>query len=173
MKMSFYVAAAASTFALTYISLLGQTSPAVQSQPAEILTTRPAASDKTQTRILKTLGAMAAAHLYEAYLSIGMIADGKEQEIYETKEAQAILDTTDSLLAGIDKQMDDLLTCEDLGKKDRETLTKVKSINTLLLKQSSQLQTYWKSGKQEDSSKYDATRQEAWKAISELLGLDK
>jgi hypothetical protein len=172
MKRLTCAAVAASTIWMVGMGLPAQTPPAAQTRPAETQASEPEANTAS-AKGLKTVGALAAAHLYEAYLSVGAMADGKEQETYQTKEAQRILETVDTLLAGIDKQLGELLACEDLGKQDRETLTKIRAANALLTKQSAQLQAYWKTGKEDDASKYEATRQEAWKAISDILGLNK
>ena len=137
-------------------------------------TTQPADPQaQTQFQLLETIGAVSGASLYQAYLTIGLLADAKEEGVYELKDAQGILATLDTLLAANTRKLQALGKLDTVGKNDRQTLSRLGDLHALLARQGRELQAYWKSGNPKDAEKYEATRKEAWKGISALLGVEE
>jgi hypothetical protein len=154
------------------------TAPATRSAEAvsrpDLSATQPAdPAENARVQLLETVGSLSAARLYQAYLAIGLLADAKEEGVYELKDAQGILATLDTLLAASVKKFEALSKLEAVGKNDRETLSKLAELHRLLARLSQQLQAYWKSGNQKDAEKYEETRKEAWKGLSGLLHLEE
>jgi len=140
----------------------------------DVATIQPADPTATaQTALLEAVGSFMAGSLYQTYLTVGLLADGRDEGLYEDKQALDILATVDALLATHTKKLQALGKLEAIGPQERKTLSRLADLTDLLARQSRQLQAYWKTDKQQDADKYEATRQEAWKAISDLLGLDK
>ena len=105
-------------------------------------------------------------------MSTKLLADGKAEKTYDEKAARSVLDSILAPLDTVDKQF------EKTGKQartqaDRDAFEKLRGIVALLRRQGKDLKAFWDSNRPEDGAKYDATRQEAWKQISALLGLDK
>lgn len=123
-------------------------------------------------QLLKTVGSLAAANLYQSYLNIGLIADGKAEGTYEEKDIQQILGSVVSLLESQDKQLE-AVSKFDLPKEDQDAIDNMRKLSTLLHKQSDDLQEFWKTGTKASSQRYEKNRKEAWEGISKLLGLDK
>jgi hypothetical protein len=120
--------------------------------------------------LLETLGTLAGGHLYQTYLNIGFMADGKAEGIYEEKDVQQILTSVLALMDTLDKKLDQLLKL-DLNKDDREGIEQIRKLSGLLKLQADELQAYWKSGDKARADKYEKTRKEAWEGISKLLDL--
>src|SRR5437016_2780298 len=75
-----------------------------------------AAPDKEAQRLLlETVGTLAGAHLYQSYLNIGFIADGKTEGTYQEKDIQQILGSVTALMESLDKKLD-LVAKLDLSK---------------------------------------------------------
>src|SRR5580765_5514195 len=67
----------------------------------------PAPANKTprDERVLETLGSLSAAHLYQSYLNIGLLADAVEKEGVGQEQASDMLATVVSLINVVDKQL--------------------------------------------------------------------
>jgi hypothetical protein len=132
-----------------------------------------AAADKDgRKQLLETVGALAAVHLYQSYLNIGLIADGKAEGIYGEKESQQILASVLPLMDMVDKQLAKVSKL-DMDKQDRDGLEQLGRLSKLLRQQAEELQAFWKTGDKERGAKYEKLRKEAWEGISKLLGLNK
>jgi hypothetical protein len=156
----FILAAVAAPFAVS----TGQ-SPA---PPAE----KPAAATDPQATLTETVGLLSGLYLYESYLNIGLLADGKAANTYEEKAVRQVLVSIITPLDAVDKQL------EKIGKSartagDREAVERLRAVVAMLKRIGAELTTFWDSGKSEDGAKYEASRQEAWKQISTMLSLGK
>jgi hypothetical protein len=143
--------------------------------------TRPAAAqDKKEAptdkeaceQLLETVGVLSAAQLYQTYLNIGFIADGKAEGTYEEKDAKQILGSVLGLLDTLDKQLEKLGKL-DLNKQDREGVAEIRRLSAQLREQSKELQAFWTTGNKARGAGYEKVRKESWEGISKLLGLDK
>jgi hypothetical protein len=131
----------------------------------------PSAAD-ANAQLTETVGLLSGLYLYQSYLNIGLLADGKAEKLYDDKAARSVLDSILNPLETVDKQL------EKIGKQarsgaDRDAVDHIRIMVDLLRRQGKELKLFWDSGRPEDGTRYEATRQEAWKQISSTLGFDK
>lgn len=129
-----------------------------------------AVADKDREQLLRTVGALSAGQLYQTYLNIGFMADGKAEGVYEEKDIQQIMGSVVSLMDTLDKELEKVAKL-DLTKEDREAVDQFKKLSGLLRTQADELQAFWKTGDKDRGAKYEKVRQEAWQGISKLLDL--
>jgi hypothetical protein len=120
--------------------------------------------------LLQTIGTLSAAHYFQTYLNIGFIADGKTQGTYTHQEARKVLLQVLSLLGSVDRQLE-ALGKRSLDKEDRDSLQQMRTISALLRQQGQELQTYWDSGREQNAARYETLRNNAYAAISKLMGI--
>lgn len=120
--------------------------------------------------VVEALGGLTAAHLYQTYLNIGLLADAVEGEVYETAAAKKMLATVAGLTAAVEVQ---LAVMGKLPLKDDEKITveQARQITTLLSAQARELRAYWDTGEKEHTARFHKARQEAWAGIKSLLNL--
>jgi hypothetical protein len=138
----------------------GNRSPGAETAP-------PHASNE---RLLETLGGLSAAHLYQSYLNIGMLADAVEKETYTQSQAEEMLATVVGLMATVDKQLDRLAK-NDLSAEDKQDVERIRSLSALLRVQVVALRAYWSTGSAQQAARYHDAREKAWQGLSEVLGL--
>jgi hypothetical protein len=122
--------------------------------------------------LLQTSGLLAASQVYQAYLNVGFMADGKAAGTYDDKDLQQIMESVTNLLAATDQQLEKVAKLE-LSDADREGLEQIRKLSALVRQQAEELQAFWKTGEKEHGDKYEKLRQEAWQGISTLLKLEK
>ncbi len=120
--------------------------------------------------LLEALGTATAANLYQTYLNVGFLADGRAEGVYDDRTAQRLLGSILGLLDAVDKQLTKVGKTE-LEKKERQALEKIREVYGLIRKQANALQTFWKSGKKADGARYEKLRKEAWQEVKQLLDL--
>jgi len=120
----------------------------------------------------QAIGLLAASQVYQAYLNVGFIADSKATGNYAEKDGQQILDSIFNLLAASDKQLEKVGKLE-ITKADREGLMEIRRLSNLVRQQGAELQAFWKTGDKDRGARYEELRQESWRGISVLLGLEK
>jgi hypothetical protein len=123
-------------------------------------------------QLLETIGVLTAAHCYQTYFNIGLIADGKARGTYTEKDASKLLDTVLSLLDSVDRRLT-VLSKIDLEKADRDSLERMRDLSDLLHQQGKALEIFWDSGKDDDAAKYEDVRKDSWAAISKLMGIGR
>lgn len=121
--------------------------------------------------LLETVGLLAGVQLYQAYLNIGLLADGYAEGLYESAEAAQLLGSVVGPLEKIEKQLEKVAALK-LTKDDATAVTRMKKIAGLLRQQGKSLQSYWDTDVEDHSKKYEETRQAAWKELSDLLDLE-
>jgi hypothetical protein len=143
------------------------------SRPAVAQDKKEAPSDKeARDQLLETVGVLAASQLYQGYLNIGFVADGKAEGTYEEKDAKQILGSVLSLLDTLDRQLEKVGKL-DLDRADREGVEQIRKLSGQLHDQGKELQAFWTTGNKERGAAYEKIRKESWDGISKLLGLDK
>lgn len=158
---------------VTIASMIGMLGTANGQQPNAPPTDRKeAAPVDPQAQLTEAVGLLSGLYLYQTYLNIGLLADGKAERIYDEKAARSVLESVLGPLETVDKQLDKL-TKQLRVQGDKDGCEKLRGIVTLLRRQGSDLKAFWDSGRPEDGAKYEASRQESWKQIGALLGLDK
>jgi hypothetical protein len=134
--------------------------------------TPPAPPADPTAQLTETVGMLSGLYLYQTYLTIGLLADGKSERIYEEKAARGVLTSVLTPLESVDKRLEGLTGVLKTAP-DREAITRLRQTVGLLRRQGAELTAFWNTGRPEDGARYEATRQEAWKWVVALLNLDK
>jgi hypothetical protein len=134
---------------------------------APIIATSPA----QRALLLQSLAVATVGHLYEGHVTLGLLADGVDNETYEKKTASTLLDGALHTLHLVDGQLGKLAASE-LDTEDREDIEHVRKLSRLLEAQAKALKSYWATPTKELRAKYDEARTAAWKGIRPLLGRD-
>jgi hypothetical protein len=134
---------------------------------------RPAAhlGKKTREQFLAALGSLSAAHVYQSYLNIGLLADGVESEAYTKAQAEEMLATVGAMIGMVDRQLDKIREM-DLEGDDKDNIEEVQAIVELLRRQARALRAYWATGESEQAGRYQKAREACWASISRLLEID-
>ncbi len=148
-----------------------QTEPAPR--PTKPVPTAPTvtASKLGKERFLQALGGLSAAHVYQSYLNIGLLADGVESESYTKAEAEQMLATVSNMIDLADRQLDKIADA-DLDPDDRQGMKRIQELAVLLRRQASALRAYWATGGREQITRYHQTRETTWTSLSEVLGIE-
>ncbi len=120
------------------------------------------------TSSLRTIGTLTAAHFFQTYLNISLIAEGKAKGTYTNEDAHKVLCSVLSLVDSVDQQLESLGQ-RTLDPEDRASLQQMRAISELLRRQGAELQTCWDSGQDQDTSRYESLRQVSYTAISKLM----
>jgi hypothetical protein len=142
--------------------------PGVETAGAAERDTTPAATPDPSS--LETIGALAAAHYFQTYLNIGLIADGKGSGLYSDENARKDLGSVLSVVDSVDRQLDSFGK-HPMAKEDRQSLEQMRAISTLLRQQGKALQTYWDRGQEQDAAHYEGLRKDLYAAINKLMGI--
>jgi hypothetical protein len=124
-----------------------------------------------QALLLQSVAVVTVGHLYEGHLTIGLLADGMENEVYEQSTAVQLLDGVMHSLTVVEGQLGKLVA-SSLDTDDRQDVEHVRRLNRLLRTQATALKEYWANPTQELWQKYDRARQAAWKGIRPLVASD-
>jgi hypothetical protein len=118
---------------------------------------------------LRTIGTLTAAHFFQTYLNIGLIADGKAKGTYTGDDARKMLGSVLSLVDSVDRQLDSLGQ-RTLDQEDCASLQQMRAISGLLRQQGQELQSAWDRGHHQDAA-YESLRQDSYAAISRLMAI--
>jgi hypothetical protein len=129
------------------------------------------ASEERQ-QLLETVGTLAGFQLYQSYLNIGLIADGKAEGVYSDEDVSTILNSVLELLETLDKRLEANSKLA-LSDSDQSAIKKLRLLSALLRQEGDELKAFWRTGDKAHSDKYEAARKEAWEGISEVLGLNR
>jgi len=143
------------------------------SKPATAPKLSAEAGNATERRqLLETIGVLIAAHCYQTYFNIGLLADGRAKSTYNDRDANKLLDSILSILGTVEQK---LTTLDKLGldKEDRASLDQMRELSSLLRRQANDLRAWWDNGREEDAVRYESSRKDAWAAISKLLGVSR
>ncbi len=127
-------------------------------------------------RALESLGGLSAAHLYQSYLNIGMLADATENEVYNSDDAKKLLSTILAWMENVDQQLQ-RLAAVTLEPDDQKKVGQVRELTTLLRMEAKELRAYWDTpetdmeGKKDHETKFHKAREAAWNGIKDLLGI--
>jgi hypothetical protein len=152
--------------------------PLASGRPAESIsftTLRPSpearkSGNANGTPLVEVVGTLTAAHLYQTYLNIGLLADATEGEVYTTAEAKKLLDTLNSLLDVVEQKLAQIPESA-LEPEDRQSLAQTRALAALLRSQSKELRAYWETGEKDHANRFQKAREEAWMGIKDVLGI--
>ena len=119
-------------------------------------------------RYLEALGSVSAAHLFQSYLNIGLVADGVESQAYTMADADETLVSIMDSITQVDAQLTKLAKA-GIAAEDRAAIEQLQAAGVLLRIQAKLLQAYWLSGEEEDAQRYHEAREAAWKGIAKML----
>jgi hypothetical protein len=120
---------------------------------------------------LEALGSLSAAHLFQSYLNIGLLADGVESEAYTPKQAEDTLLSINEMMDQAEAQLA-RLTKVGLDAEDNAALEQIRAVTELLRLQSKYLKDYWRTGDTDQAKQYHEVRQAAWKGLTRILQMD-
>ena len=140
--------------------------------PTPVAVPAPAPAADPQARLTETVGMLSGLYLYQTYLTIGLLADGKAERVYDDRAARAVLASVVAPLDAVDKKMEALAAAVQTAA-DKDALARLRTTVALLRRQGGELAVFWNTGRPEDGARYEATRQEAWKWVVAVVGLDK
>ncbi len=122
---------------------------------------------------LETIGAMGASNIYLTYLSIGVLADGYENKVYDKQQAQQMVKELLSL-AGVTKgYLDKLIQERVLTGDDIRFAKEMIHTYNLLIEEGDAFIRYISTNNRKDAEAFQSYRKQAWDKISSLLGLQK
>src|SRR5262249_1785088 len=111
-------------------------------------------------------------HLYQGYLNIGLLADGREGGAFEKAEAVQVLGEVTNTLQIVDRQLAKLLE-QGLDSEDQKDVQHVRKLGSLLRVQARELKAYWDNPDEEQKRKYRKAREAAWAGIERMLEGDE
>lgn len=120
--------------------------------------------------IKAAVGGLSASCLLQTYFNICLIADASVKDDADKETLAATLKTVEGLLAGTQKQLDELVK-SDFDDEDKAYLKKIKVCTALLDEQLTALHTFWKEKNEKNVKAFDACRVASWKKISETLDI--
>jgi hypothetical protein len=123
-------------------------------------------------QLLEAVGLLAGNQLYQTYLNIGFLADGKAEGTYKEVEVRLLLASVLKPLEKVDQQLEKVSKIAR-AQKDKDALARLRRTAGLLRQQGKDLEQFWNGGRPADGIKYEAARKQAWAEISSLLGLEK
>jgi hypothetical protein len=127
----------------------------------------PAGTDDAQP-LWKALGGLTRAHLYQNYLSIGLLADGVEEDLYPIEDAKSYLSTLTQFMDEVELEMS-RLPDSGLRPEERLLLGKVREVLVLLRAQTRELRAYWDRGEKPSADRFHKAREESGAKLRELL----
>ncbi|MSQ94981.1 MAG: hypothetical protein EXR98_10560 [Gemmataceae bacterium] len=129
------------------------------------------ASPLAKERYLEALGSLTAAHLYQTFLNIGLLADAVENDQMEIAEAEKTLANLTRFMTLVETQLDQVAST-DLDPSDRKALDSIRKHTESLRAQAAALREYWTTGDLDDAVAFHDARTQAWSGISAMLGLE-
>jgi hypothetical protein len=131
---------------------------------------RPA--DRAAVDALRTsLGTLTGITFRQAFLNVGLLADGVEGGTYEVADARKTLTTVTTLLDTADRQLEQLPESA-FEAEDRKQLAQARGVLRLLRAQARALRAYWANKNEQTAEAFQKARAAAWEAIKELLEID-
>jgi hypothetical protein len=130
--------------------------------------TRP---DGARDRALETMGTLTAAHLYQSFLNLGLLADAREREVYTEQEAEKLLDSVVRMIESVDRRLGQL-SDDGFKEEDREAVEQARELSGLLRTQARELRAYWQTGDKKHADKFQQARQQSWSGIQAVLGVE-
>src|SRR5262245_672682 len=103
---------------------------------------KPPADPRAQ--LTETVGLLSGLYLYQTYLTIGLLADGKSERLYDENAARNVLASVLNPLDAVDRQ---LTTVVELAQTpaDRQAAERLRGVVALLKQQGKELIAFWDS----------------------------
>jgi hypothetical protein len=134
---------------------------------------RPAApaSSEDEQQLWKALGGLTRSHLYQNYLSVGLLADAVEEDIYTVAQARTYLTSLTQIMEEVEL---DLSRLPETGLRpdERQLLAKVREVLVLLRAQTRELRAYWDTNEKPAADRFRKAREDAGAKLRELVRTD-
>lgn len=122
---------------------------------------------------LETLGTASGFLSYQIFIGIGAIADGYVKEAYNAETVNTLMAEQMNSCKSINEQYQKLINSGFLT--DPEDVAYVKefmAVITLLSNEANALKTFVNNETEANNAAYQMCREQAWSALSELLGIE-
>jgi len=121
-----------------------------------------------EQQLWKALGGLTRAHLYQNYLSIGMLADAVEEDLYTVAQGRTYLTSLTQIMEEVELDLSRLPET-GLRPEERQVLGKVREVLVLLRAQTRELRAYWDTGEKASAERFRKARENAGTKLRELL----
>lgn len=136
------------------------------------MTSQPGTPPAVPEAVVEAIGGLAASHLYQTYLNIGLLADSVEGEVYEKDEARRLLDTVAGLTTAVEQQLD-RVGRQTLKGDEKKALEQARLVTASLRTQMRELQSYWEKDDKDHVTRFHQARQDTWAGIKLLLNIQE
>jgi hypothetical protein len=136
----------------------------------------------SQEVVLAAVGGLMSAHLYQTYVSVGLLADSVEEGVYPLPKAKGLLETINSFIDHAERQLIQLPPSAFPTEEDRKAMETARGVLTLLRVQTKELRGYWDvedgaAGAQEERAlhikRFREARAEAGVMIQKLVDVQE
>jgi hypothetical protein len=124
--------------------------------------------------LLDVVGSLMSAHLYETFVSVGLLADAVEEGVYPVDKGKALLETLNSFIDHAERQLVRLPPSSFQTEEDRKAMELARSVLTLLRAQTKELKAYWDEtgdDRAEHVKRFREARAEAGAMIQKLVNV--
>ena len=123
--------------------------------------------------LLETIGAQGGSNIYLTFLSLGVIADSYTKEVYEKEQTASLVKSIEMQAAVQKNYFEKLLKSNEVPSEEKAFIKKMIECYTLLIDEAKYLSEFVNTGKEAAIKKFQSKREQAWKSVSEILGLDE
>lgn len=125
-----------------------------------------------KSQALETIGSISGGMLYNTYVSIGVIADGFHDKVYDAEYTRALMDEQITLIASVDSS---LMKLEQSGfltdTSDIRYLKEIRIAFGYLSNEAYYLKLYANDSSDSNADNFQYYREKAWKLIAVLLDI--
>jgi len=114
----------------------------------------PAPPSDPRAQLTETVGLLSGLYLYQTYLNIGLLADGKAERLYDEKAARAVLASVVTPLDAVERQLAQIGAMAET-EGDRDAVGRLRHTVGLLRRQGQQLVSFWDSRNAADGARYE------------------
>ena len=125
------------------------------------------------TLMLESIGAMGGSNIYLTYTSIGVIADSYAKEIYDKEQTINFVTVIERQAVVQKNYFERMMKSNDIPADDKPFVKKMIECYTLLIDEAKYLIEFVNTGKESSAKNFQTKREQAWKSISEILGLNE
>ena len=130
--------------------------------------------DEREPKLISAIGSFSAATLYNTYGLIGSISDSYAEEIYDAPKVNSLLEAQVKMIDNLIKVLESLEISKSLTiSSDREYSLKAIEVFKGLRKQEMAMQDYSSNKTERKLRAYEQQRDENWKSLSKLMGIDE
>jgi hypothetical protein len=119
---------------------------------------------------LYLIGAMGATQVYLSYAYIGAIGDGFVNKSYDAAKVQELMNEVSGMSQHLVQQLEKV-NAGELTDEDRQAITQMIEINTLLKREADALVAFSKKPTTQSAESFESVRREVWPKIAKLLGI--